>query len=93
VVEFADRILSQTQNKELGNIGKLLTDILAKARGTRSGDPQGQRRPADPPVLLDGGADPRFSSQFQDVASQIDRSTIEPRLQQRGAAARHRAAR
>jgi uncharacterized protein YaaN involved in tellurite resistance len=33
VVEFADRILAQTQNRELGNTGKLLSDILGKAPG------------------------------------------------------------
>src|SRR6202163_5167883 len=33
VVEFADRVLARTQNKELGATGKLLSDILAKARG------------------------------------------------------------
>src|ERR1700681_417000 len=33
VVEFADRVLAQTQNRELGATGKLLSDILAKARG------------------------------------------------------------
>ncbi|MGL4314496.1 MAG: toxic anion resistance protein, partial [Sphingomonas sp.] len=33
VVEFADRILAQTQNREIGTTGKLLSDILAKARG------------------------------------------------------------
>src|SRR5258708_2965734 len=33
VVEFADRVLAQTQNKELGSTGKLLSDILGKSRG------------------------------------------------------------
>src|SRR5712675_1691819 len=42
VVEFADRILAQTQNRELGTTGKLLSDILAKARGL------------DPATLKDG---------------------------------------
>src|SRR6516162_3914746 len=42
VVEFADRILAQTQNRELGTTGKLLSDILAKARGL------------DPAALKDG---------------------------------------
>ena len=34
---FADRILAQTQNRELGDTGRLLTDIILKAE-TRSGD-------------------------------------------------------
>jgi uncharacterized protein YaaN involved in tellurite resistance len=76
VVEFADRILAQTQNRELGTTGKLLSDILAKARGL------------DPATLKDGNFLTRlfssmesrlrrFSEQFGDVASQIDRICVE----------------
>jgi uncharacterized protein YaaN involved in tellurite resistance len=76
VVEFADRILSQTQNRELGTTGKLLSDILGKARGL------------DPADLKDSGfltrlfssAEARlrrFAEQFSDVASQIDRVCVE----------------
>ena len=76
VVEFADRILAQTQNRELGTTGKLLSDILAKARGL------------DPAALKDAGFFARlfssvearvrrFSEQFGDVASQIDRVCVE----------------
>src|SRR5215475_12260170 len=76
VVEFADRILAQTQNRELGPTGKLLSDILAKARGL------------DPASLKEGGflarlfasAEARlhrFTEQFSDVASQIDRVCVE----------------
>jgi uncharacterized protein YaaN involved in tellurite resistance len=76
VVEFADRILAQTQNRELGTTGKLLSDILAKARGL------------DPAALKDAGffarlfssaqaRVARFSEQFGDVASQIDRVCVE----------------
>jgi uncharacterized protein YaaN involved in tellurite resistance len=72
VVEFADRILAQTQNRELGATGKLLSDVLAKARGL------------DPADLKDKGflarlfssAEARlrrFTERFNDVASQIDR--------------------
>jgi uncharacterized protein YaaN involved in tellurite resistance len=75
-VEFADRILAQTQNRELGNTGKLLSDILGKARGL------------DPATLRDAGLLTRlfssvearlrrFSEQFGDVASQIDRVCVE----------------
>ncbi len=76
VVEFADRILAQTQNRELGTTGKLLSDILGKARGL------------DPATLKDSGffsrlfssAEARvrrFAEQFGDVASQIDRVCVE----------------
>lgn len=76
VVEFADRILAQTQNRELGSTGKLLTDVLGKARGL------------DPADLKDKGfltrifssAEARlrrFTEQFNDNASQIDRVCVE----------------
>jgi uncharacterized protein YaaN involved in tellurite resistance len=76
VVEFADRILAQTQNRELGASGKLLSDILAKARGL------------DPATLKDSGFLTRlfssvesrlrrFSEQFGNVSSQIDRICVE----------------
>jgi uncharacterized protein YaaN involved in tellurite resistance len=76
VVEFADRILAQTQNKEMGTTGKLLSDVLGKARNL------------DPASLKDSGLlgrlfsslearIRRFAERFQDVASQIDRITIE----------------
>jgi uncharacterized protein YaaN involved in tellurite resistance len=76
VVGFADRVLAQTQNRELGNTGKLLSDILGKARGL------------DPASLKDAnfvtrlfssaeGRVRRFAEQFDDVASQVDRITVE----------------
>jgi uncharacterized protein YaaN involved in tellurite resistance len=76
VVEFADRILAQTQNREMGATGKLLSDILAKARGL------------DPATLKNSGLLTRlfssvearvrrFTEQFDDVASQIDRICVE----------------
>jgi uncharacterized protein YaaN involved in tellurite resistance len=76
VVEFADRVLAQTQNKELGSTGKLLSDILAKARGL------------DPATLKNSGFFSRlfstmearlrrFTEEFGDVSSQIDRVCVE----------------
>src|SRR3974377_1443554 len=41
VVEFADRVLAQTQNREIGNTGKLLSDILGNARGPPPARPKG----------------------------------------------------
>ncbi len=76
VVEFADRILAQTQNRELGNTGKLLSDILGKARGL---DPA-SLKDANFVTRLFSSAEARirrFSEQFEDVASQIDRITVE----------------
>src|SRR5882672_12953889 len=75
-IDIADRILAQTQNRELGATGKLLSDILAKARGL------------DPATLKDSNFLTRlfssvvsrlrrFSEQFGDVASQIDRICVE----------------
>jgi len=76
VVEFADRILAQTQNREIGATGKLLSDILAKARGL------------DPATVKDAGLLSRlfssvearvrrFADAFDDVSSQIDRICVE----------------
>jgi uncharacterized protein YaaN involved in tellurite resistance len=76
VSEFAERVLAQTRNRDMGATGKLLSDILAKARGV------------DPASLQDQGffarlfssAEARlrrFSEQFEDVASQVDRICIE----------------
>jgi uncharacterized protein YaaN involved in tellurite resistance len=76
VVEFADRILAQTQNREIGATGKLLSDILAKARGL------------DPAALKNSGLLTRlfssvearvrrFAEQFDDVASQVDRICVD----------------
>jgi len=76
VVEFADRILAQTQNRELGNTGKLLSDVLGKARGL---DPA-SLKDANFVSRLFSSAQARvrrFAEQFDDVASQIDRITIE----------------
>src|SRR6516162_7388469 len=76
VVEFADRVLAQTQNRELGNTGKLLSDILGKARGL---DPAGLKD-ANFVTRLFSSVEARlrrFAEQFDDVASQIDRINVE----------------
>lgn len=72
VSDFADRILSEVKNKDMGEAGKLLTDILLKAKNL------------DPASLKDKGflgglfgnvqaRLERFKEEFQDVAGQIDR--------------------
>ena len=76
VTDFADKILSQVRNKDLGNTGALLTDIILKAKNL------------DPASLKEGGflsnlfssfkaRLERFKEQYEDVASQIDRVGLE----------------
>ncbi|MBW3559664.1 MAG: toxic anion resistance protein [Proteobacteria bacterium] len=76
VAGFADRILEQTRNREIGDTGELLSDVIAKARGL------------DPADLQKGGLFSRgvgamrrrvhrFRSKFETVAAQIDRVTVE----------------
>ena len=62
LVEFADRILAQTQNREVGTTGKLLSDILAKARGL------------DPATLEDSGFFARFFSSTEFAAAAVRRT-------------------
>jgi uncharacterized protein YaaN involved in tellurite resistance len=76
VAGFADRVLEQTRNRELGDTGELLSDVIAKARGL------------DPAELQKKGLFGRtvgamrkrvhrFKSKFDTVAGQIDRITVE----------------
>ena len=76
VAGFADRILDQTKNRDLGDTGALLSDVIAKAKGL---DPADLAK-SDPISRLFGGLRRRlfrFQSKFQTVASQIDAITIE----------------
>jgi uncharacterized protein YaaN involved in tellurite resistance len=76
VSEFAERVLAQTRNRDMGATGKLLSDILAKARGVDPASLQDQGLLA----RLFSSAEARlrrFAEQFDDVASQIDRICIE----------------
>ena len=76
VTDYADKILGQVRNKDLGNTGQLLTDIILKAKNL------------DPASLKEGGflsnlfssfkaRLERFKEQYEDVASQIDRIGLE----------------
>jgi uncharacterized protein YaaN involved in tellurite resistance len=76
VTSYADKILAQTRNRELGDTGKLLTDIIMKAKRL------------DPAALQDegffgklfGGAKAqveKFKARYDDVAGQIDAVSIE----------------
>jgi uncharacterized protein YaaN involved in tellurite resistance len=75
VVEFADRVLAQTQNRELGTTGQLLSEILGKARGL---DAASLKDASFVTRLFSSveGRLRRFKEQFDDVASQIDRITV-----------------
>lgn len=76
VANFAEQILSQTKNRELGDTGELLSDIIAKAKGLDPADLQN----ADFLTRLFGGLRRRlhrFQSKFETVSAQIDRITVE----------------
>lgn len=76
VVDFADRILAETRNKELGKTGALLSDILAKAKGL---DPAtiGKLNWFERLFTSMEARIRRFTERFEDVAGQIDRVTID----------------
>lgn len=76
VTDFADQILGQVRNRELGDTGALLTDIILKAKSL------------DPASLKEQGFLSRifssmqarlekFKAEFEDVAGQIDRIGLE----------------
>jgi uncharacterized protein YaaN involved in tellurite resistance len=76
VAGYADRILEQTRNKDMGDTGELLSDVIAKAKGLDPADLQ----KADFITKLFGGVRRqifRFQSKFQTVAAQIDAITVE----------------
>jgi uncharacterized protein YaaN involved in tellurite resistance len=76
VTSYADRILAQTKNKELGETSKLLTDIILKAKQL---DPAALEKEGFFGRLF-GGAKAqmeRFKARFDDVAGQIDAVGIE----------------
>jgi uncharacterized protein YaaN involved in tellurite resistance len=76
VAGFADRILEQTRNKDMGDTGALLSDVIAKAKGLDPADLQ----KSDFISRMFGGMRRqifRFQSKFQTVAAQIDAITVE----------------
>lgn len=76
VASFADRILAETRNREMGKTGELLSTILAKAKGL---DPAslGQLSWFQKLFTSVEARLSRFKERFEDVASQIDRVTID----------------
>jgi uncharacterized protein YaaN involved in tellurite resistance len=76
VTSYADKILAQTRNRELGDTGKLLTDIIMKAKRL---DPAALQEEGFLGKLF-GGAKAqveKFKARFDDVAGQIDAVSIE----------------
>lgn len=71
VVAYADKILSQTKNKDMGETGKLLLDIIAKAKGL---DPAAVSQKGFFGKLFGGARAEieKFKGRYEDVASQID---------------------
>lgn len=76
VSDYADRILREVRNKDVGEVGRLLNDIILKSRNL------------DPASIKEGGffsrmfksAEARlqrFREEFEDVAGQIDRIGLE----------------
>lgn len=76
VSDFADRILAETRNKEMGRTGELLSDILSKAKGL---DPAsiGKLNWFQKLFTSVEARIRRFKEQFENVAGQVDRVTIE----------------
>lgn len=76
VVAYADRILAQTQNRELGDTGRLLSDIIARAKGL---DPAAMQNKGFLGKLFGNARAEiqKFKSRYEDVASQIDAIAIE----------------
>jgi uncharacterized protein YaaN involved in tellurite resistance len=76
VAGFADRVLEQTRNRELGNTGELLTDVISKARGLDPADLQ-KKGLFGRTVGAMRKRVHRFRAKFETVAAQIDRITVE----------------
>ncbi|MCU0882417.1 MAG: toxic anion resistance protein [Hyphomonadaceae bacterium] len=76
VVAYADKILAQTQNRELGDTGKLLSEIIAKAKGL---DPASvQKKGFLGRMFGNARAEvEKFKMRYDDVAGQIDSIAID----------------
>ncbi|TCR68632.1 toxic anion resistance protein [Bosea sp. BK604] len=76
VVAFADRVLAQTRNREMGDTGALLLDVIEKARGL---DPATVQKAGFFEKLISSAESRlrRFVGRFEDVASQIEGINIQ----------------
>lgn len=81
VAAFADRILSETLNKDTGPVGNLLSDMMLKVKGL---DPKSLEKLGFFERIFGGlrAKVERFRNQFTDVAAQIDRIAMELQTQQ-----------
>jgi uncharacterized protein YaaN involved in tellurite resistance len=76
VTDYAERVLRQTKNKELGDTGALLTDIIAKAKGL---DPAALEQAGFFERLM-GSLERRilkFRARFEEVSGQIEGLCLE----------------
>ncbi|RVC79255.1 hypothetical protein EN745_16490, partial [Mesorhizobium sp. M4A.F.Ca.ET.022.05.2.1] len=76
VSDFADKILAQIRNRDLGDTGTLLTDIIMKAKNL---DPASLKEEGFLSNLFSSfkARLERFKEKFEDVAGQIDRIGLE----------------
>lgn len=76
VSDYADKILGQVRNKDVGEAGKLLSDILLKAQKL---DPASLQEKGFLSRLFSSAQArlERFKQEFEDVAGQIDRIGLE----------------
>lgn len=76
VVQYADRILAEVRNKDIGETGKLLTDIILKSKEL---DPASIQEQGFLARLFSSAESrlERFKSQFENVAGQIERIALE----------------
>ncbi|UVD58421.1 toxic anion resistance protein [Rhizobium sp. Pop5] len=76
VSDYADRILREVRNKDLGDVGRLLTDIILKSKSL---DPASLKEQGFlSRMFLSAKARlERFKEAFEDVAGQIDRIGLE----------------
>ena len=71
VVDYADKVLASAKNKEMGETGKLLLEVIAKAKGI---DPAALREKGFFSRIFGGARAQmeKFKGQFEDVASQVE---------------------
>jgi uncharacterized protein YaaN involved in tellurite resistance len=76
VVAYSDKILSQVKNKDMGETGKLLNEIIAKAKGL---DPAAvQKKGLLGKLFGNARAEiEKFKGRYDDVAGQIDYISIQ----------------
>ena len=76
VSDYSDRILREVRNRDLGEVGKLLTDIIIKSRKL---DPASLKDESFLSRMFSSfrARVERFKEEFEDVAGQIDRIGLE----------------